>query len=362
MLAEAAIKNDFQVGIFSKQEDDPARIKNVKLFSDLKELCQQSKIVIFESEFIDIARLREFGTSNFFPTLNAIESVQDKLAQKKMFQRLEIPSATLFEINKSQQVYEFDSAVFKMARQGYDGKGNFLFFKGENEKNLKKFLQQAKDRQIQVFVEEWIEFEQELAITGCCLNQSFSFFPLVQSIQEQGICKWVRGPAEKITPGLDVEKQAQEIFKKIAIDLGYEGVLSIEFFVGRNQQLLVNEVAPRVHNSAHYSLLAASSSQFDVQVMAAGSRKLIQPKIQASFFGMYNLLSPFESGDFEFSLEHQRSVDEEFELYWYGKRSLSLGRKMGHICYQAQNKDELVRIERRIVEWERDFWAKKNRS
>lgn len=362
MLAEAAIKNDFQVGVFSNREDDPARIKNVKVFPDLNELCQRSKTLIFESEFIDIARLREFGASNFFPTLNAIESVQDKLAQKKMFQRLKIPSATLFEIDESQQEFDFDRAVFKMARQGYDGKGNFLFFKGENEKNLKKFRQQAKDRRIQVFVEELIEFEQELAITGCCLDQGFSFFPLVQSIQEKGICKWVRGPAQNITPGIDVEEQAQEIFKKIAIDLGYEGVLSIEFFVDRNQQLLVNEVAPRVHNSAHYSLLAASSSQFEVQVMAAGARKLIQPKIQAPFFGMYNLLSPFESGDFKFSLEHQRGLDEEFELYWYGKRGLSLGRKMGHICYQAQSKDELYRIERRIVEWERDFWAKKNRS
>ena len=141
MLAEAAIKNDFQVGVFSNREDDPARIKNVKVFPDLNELCQRSKTLIFESEFIDIARLREFGASNFFPTLNAIESVQDKLAQKKMFQRLKIPSATLFEIDESQQEFDFDRPVFKMARQRYDGKGNFLFFKGENGKNLKKFRQ-----------------------------------------------------------------------------------------------------------------------------------------------------------------------------------------------------------------------------
>ncbi|MGA0163846.1 MAG: ATP-grasp domain-containing protein [Bdellovibrionota bacterium] len=362
MLAEAAIKNDFQAGIFSKQEDDPARIKNVKIFSDLNELCQQSKTVIFESEFIDIAELRAFGTSNFFPTLNAIESIQDKLAQKKMFKRLKIPSANFLELEGSDREFGFDKAVFKMARQAYDGKGNFFFLKGENEKNLEKFLQQAKDRRIQVFVEECINFQQEVAITGCRLDQDFSFFPLVQSIQEKGVCKWVRGPAEKITPDLDVEEQAQEIFKKIAMDLGYEGVLSIEFFVDENRRLLVNELAPRVHNSAHYSLLAASSSQFEVQVIAAAARSLIRPVIQAPFFGMFNLLSPFVDGEFDYSPENQSGVSDEFEIYWYGKKRLSLGRKMGHISYQAQSKDALERIEERIIKWESDFWAKENRN
>jgi 5-(carboxyamino)imidazole ribonucleotide synthase len=362
MLAEAALTQGFSVGVFSDRSTNPACIRHVEVFLDLEALCARAKKIIFESEFVDVSKLRRVKGGVFFPSLDAIESLQDKEQQKCIFKTLHIPSAHFIEADQFSEKFYLKQWVFKMARHGYDGKGNFVFRGAQDLERLKEFIRLAKDRQIRVFAEEWIDFESELAITGCRLNGETSFFPLVKTVQEKGVCKWVRGPAVEWNIDPEVEGEARKVFQNIAEHLSFEGVLSVEFFYHPQRGLLVNELAPRVHNSAHYSLVASSSSQFEVQVVAAAADRLLHPETQEGVFGMFNLISPLSQGTLSWEGGLQKEWSHDFQVYWYGKKELSWGRKMGHIVYHARDRDELKRIERSIVQWEQSFWKNLSRE
>jgi 5-(carboxyamino)imidazole ribonucleotide synthase len=166
----------------------------------------------------------------------------------------------------------------------------------------------------------------------------------VQTHQHQQVCDWVLAPVEASHA---LQQRARNIAASLLTSLDYVGVLSIEFFYGP-QGLLVNELAPRTHNSGHYSIEACSLSQFDQQLLTVGGARAEAPQLLVPGALMVNLLG-FESRDAhhpEADYPHQRSALEalpRLHLHWYGKQGASLGRKLGHVTVLLEQGDPQAR-------------------
>ena len=170
----------------------------------------------------------------------------------------------------------------KSNKGGYDGKGNK---KIKTKEDLDSFLNENNSDEW--LIEEWIDYEKELALVGSRdQNGKIRFFPIVETFQANHVCDWVLSPA---ATDYDLNSFALNIFSSIVNELNYVGVLGIEFFYGV-KGLLINEIAPRTHNSAHFSIEACSSSQFDQYVCISSG--ITPPEIKMNCEGsiMINLL------------------------------------------------------------------------
>lgn len=373
MLAQSALRKSFNVSIWSPGRSGPACELPVFIYEEISEFVKNSDRIIFESEFLNTKELKSFETpEKFIPQVEAIESLQDKLKQKYLFEELQIPTARFWVWDHEQETFEawteilFSQAmnrelVFKWSRMGYDGKGNFFWKPRSDFQSLKSFANKALRSGARVYAEESIDFQLELAMSICRTKESRADFPLVISKQEHGVCLEVQGPALSMGLAADLEEKAKESLIRIAEKLNFEGCLAGEFFLTRNSQILLNELAPRVHNSAHYTLDAFHQSQFDLQIDAAFGLSLPTPKLYSDikYFGMRNLLSPFENGDLQEEARIEDLPIDRSRLYWYGKSKFSHLRKMGHINYVAASLDELVLTAAKLEDWEKDFWERK---
>ena len=165
-----------------------------------------------------------------------------------------------------------------------------------------------------------------MALSSSDETGNIRVFPVVETYQLNNVCDWVLSPADT---DYDLNSFALNIFSSLVNELNYVGVLGIEFFYGKNG-LLINEIAPRTHNSAHFSIEACSSSQFDQYICISSG--ITPPEIKRSKSLMINLLG-LES-KFPISLERRIKLLSDIKgsnLHWYGKTKEIVGRKMGHI-------------------------------
>ena len=194
-------------------------------------------------------------------------------------------------------------------------------------------------------VEEFVPFEQELALVAARdQHGDVVLFPLVQTHQHVQVCDWVLAPVEASHA---LQQRARNIAASLLTALDYVGVLSIELFYGP-QGLLVNELAPRTHNSGHYSIEACSLSQFDQQLLTVGGARAEAPQLLVPGALMVNLLG-FEARGAdhpEADYPQQRAALQalpQLHLHWYGKQGSSVGRKLGHVTVLLQQGDAQAR-------------------
>ena len=179
------------------------------------------------------------------------------------------------------------------------------------------------------------------------------FFPLVVSHQEDGICKEVLGPATRLGHEARLEEQAASMMRDIGAHLGLVGAFAVEFFLCRDGSLLVNEMAPRVHNSGHYTLWRAEPSQFDLHVAAVCGQPLPRPSIE-DLRVMRNLLGPADPLP---ACPTPPPPPEGVELHWYDKREVRPGRKMGHVTASVASDAELNALRSALARYERELWG-----
>ena len=269
MLAEAANNRGIKVCVQTKSSNDPAGSKadyvieadplKVKGNKDLIKECEK---IIFENEWIKIEKLNSIDSKNIFvPSLESIQPLVDRISQKILIERLNLPSPRWKSIEefKSLNDEEIESWNFplmiKSYKGGYDGKGNT---KINTREDLNSFFGETNSEEW--IIEEWVDYKNEFALVGSRdFEGTIRFFPVVETFQKNNICDWVLSPAEI---DYDLKTFAENIFSSIVNELNYVGVMGIEFFYG-DKGLLINEIAPRTHNSAHFSIEACSSSQFD---------------------------------------------------------------------------------------------------
>lgn len=359
MLAEAALALGLKpVVLMSSLRDPAARVSGVEAVlgdpadpAALRSVLSRVRAAAFENEFLDAGALEEAARGlsfRFTPGLTAFRRVQDKLEQKRIFRELSIPSARheVFAGGNAQAwlsglASRFPGGfVLKWSRQGYDGKGIRVVQEVTRAEEALDFVEAAGGVGARVYAEERVPFRRELALVACrSTTGSFATYPLVVSDQTAGaVCHVVRGPAALFGVAPALENEARRHAETLAEALPLEGTFTLEFFETPNGRLLVNEVAPRVHNSGHYTQDAASCSQFENHWRAVLGLPLGSVRT-APAFAMLNLLGP--DGVDRKDPPAPPPPQGGAVLHWYGKDRIRPGRKMGHLNVRAQDAFEL---------------------
>lgn len=347
MLINAAHDLGYKVTALCASGDEPAfEIADNAIVGSLQDtntlttFFSEVDVVTYENDFLPFEALQKFESVQFVPPLKSLEATRDKISQKILFVEQGVHSSE-FEIfsGSSLEAWVKDIArlwknqvVFKWARGGYDGKGVCLF-SGDVEAAI-QFCRVPLEKKEQVFAERRVNFKRELAqISVRSTKNEWQFYPLVISQQENGICKLVEGPAKSLGVSPDLEKKAQEYAKRIGEILPLYGTYAVEFFETHDGQLLANEIAPRVHNSGHFSLDAAKTSQFENHWR--GILGLALGKIETSAgFSMLNLLgAKGVSG----AAHAPKVTDAAVYSHWYRKKEVREGRKMGHLNVHTED-------------------------
>lgn len=359
MLAQAAAPLGLDIRVFTDNEDSPAGRLGARITTGspkdieaLRAFLTPLTLCVFESEFIstELLKIASQGLGvKFFPPLATMNTLQDKIQQKLSCDRLQIPTAPfLVHDGKTPAAKWVDEAgrhfnnsfVVKWGRMGYDGKGLFMV---DGEKRLSDavlFCENALKQKIPLYAEKRIAFKRELAIIGCYSKSGeFAAYPLVVSEQEDGICNRVYGPATAIGVNPQLEQNAREAAQKIAESNSLYGSFGIEFFETEDGALLVNEIAPRVHNTGHYTQDGCVTSQFENHWRAVLGLPLgdIQP---VGGFAMQNLLGP---KDVHLTRDEAAlpALNERLHLHWYDKKDIVPKRKLGHINATAASANDV---------------------
>lgn len=359
MLASAAVRLGLRPVVFSDSALSPAAsvfagsiIGSMHDAQALNNFISKVDVVIFENEFVDCDVLKEAASSfdvKFFPGLQAIQLVQDKLQQKELLQKLDIRTSDFLALNLENAINEelqrvvdeFGPCVLKWSKLGYDGKG--VFFLEDSIDGLsraKSFCKKAIALGSEVYAERFVAFARELAVIGVfSTTGELRFYPVVVSEQENGICSRVFGPARSFGLSEPNEKRVQEYVRRIAKSLNLVGAFGVEFFETSDGNILVNEIAPRVHNSGHYTQDACRIDQFENHIRAVlgyplGCTDAARP------FAMMNILGP-DHGEGQLTSNLIPIPSASVHLHWYGKAAITPRRKLGHLNANFERADEL---------------------
>ena len=301
-------------------------IADFKDESSIRELAERSDIITYEIESGNSAVLKKLeSTCEINPSPETLSIIQDKLTQKKFLNKNNIPVAKFTEISSSDELQakidEFGFPVLlKTRKDAYDGRGNF---KINSKEQISIALKAFEGKSL--MVEEFIDFKMEVSVIAArSTTGEIKTFPVVENIHEDNILKMTIAPA-RIDD--EVSKMAEDIAYKTMQVLHGAGVFGIEMFVTNNNQLLINEIAPRVHNSGHHTLQSSKTSQFEQHLrailgMKLGSTELLHPTI------MYNILG---SKDFTGKYKKPSLAITNSFLKMYGKLESKPKRKIGHV-------------------------------
>lgn len=291
----------------------------------------------FENVPVDTARFLAERVP-VFPPPAALEQAQDRVREKHLFQKLGISATEFAPIAKSD---ELDSAIkkiglpaiLKTCRMGYDGKGQWILRTKEDVALAKAELTPAHfaaHKEASLILERFVPFARELSILAVrSRSGETAFYPLIENHHRSGILRLSLAPAPRLSPAL---QQAAEVAARSILEhLEYVGVLCIEFFEV-DGRLLANEMAPRVHNSGHWTIEGSVTSQFENHLRAILHLPLGSTTTHGAC-AMLNLI-----GDIPESQEVL--AVPEAHLHLYGKEPRS-GRKLGHLTLRAANFDAL---------------------
>jgi 5-(carboxyamino)imidazole ribonucleotide synthase len=354
MMAEVAPKLGIELWIQTPNPRDPAVAvaaevilaplhdwrATQKLADPVKD---QGSVITFENEFVDLQALQPLAEAGirFAPSLGSLRPLLDKLHQRQLLQSLDLGVPQFWPVADPWDLPYAPSParplVLKMRRGGYDGQGTFVVKSTEAAQTQ---LAQIQHSQIQpemapafetlLLAEEWIPFEQELAIMAARSEAGeIRLFPMVETQQVDQVCRRVLAPAQ-ISPG--IQAQIEQIAITLLNHLNWIGILGIELFLTADQRVLVNEIAPRTHNSGHFSLEACLTSQFEQHLRAITGLPLGDPALKGPAAVMVNLLGT-EVGSSDLYAPRLAAIARipNAHLHWYGKPESRPGRKLGHV-------------------------------
>jgi 5-(carboxyamino)imidazole ribonucleotide synthase len=309
-------------------------------FSDeqaLEKFANSLEVVTYEFENVPVQAARFLaGRVPVYPPAAALEEAQDRRREKRLFQRLGIRTTDFVEILKPA---DLDPAlkqiglpsVLKTCSLGYDGKGQWLL---RTQDDVDKACTELPDAPL--ILEKFVSFTRELSILGVrSRTGETAFYPLVENHHRGGILRLSLAPAPRLTPAL--QQSAEAAARKILEALDYVGVICLELFqVG--EKLLANEIAPRVHNSGHWSIEGASTSQFENHLRAILGMPLGSTNTMG-YSAMLNLIGELPESEQVFRVPNTH-------LHLYGK-SQRPGRKLGHVTVRA---DKFEILQQRLAE------------
>ena len=349
MMGLEAPKSGVEIVVQTPQKTDPA----VPTAADYvwaavadavgtKALSDRCDVVTFENEFVDLLALAPLETSGvqFCPRLAALEPLLDKYTQRQFLAGHGLPNppfVTLDDTIANDAVADIAAPigfplVMKTRRLGYDGQGTFMIASASELLTTWQRIERPP-----VLLEAFIPFEKELAVmVARSPSGEVAVYPVVETQQVNQVCRRVIAPA---AVSASVREQVTAIARTLIEQLDFVGVLGIELFLAPDNEVLVNEVAPRTHNSGHYTLDACATSQFAQQLLAVTGQPLGSTEMTCDRALMVNLLG-FETSTSDYAERRsQLSQIPQAQVYWYGKSGARPGRKLGHVtvCLQADD-------------------------
>lgn len=351
MMCQEAKDLNINTYVLSTQPQSPASFATQNIYladkaddtsilqftEDLLKTSKNSKLTI-ESEFIDpdlLDKVQAETGIDIFPSPNNLRMIRDRQPQKNFLQAHNIPTSPTHTFTSSKDVKAFfdsnpDSGlVFKKRLFGYDGYGTLI---------LKSKLDLDKISEGFIFsdwiCEDFIPFQKELAVSFARnAKDQTCIFPWVETFQKDSKCFWVKGPLALSETMISLQHTIETALKK----MNYVGFITFEVFETKDLKLLVNEIAPRVHNSAHYSLEGLDISQFKTHLMAGFNFDLPFSPTILSDFAMLNLISSRSSKNVI-----PPNTTADVHLHWYQKTEARPGRKMGHLTRLASTADQAL--------------------
>ncbi|XP_050226054.1 phosphoribosylaminoimidazole carboxylase, chloroplastic isoform X1 [Mercurialis annua] len=343
MLCQAASQMAIKVMVLDPLENCPASSlayhHMVGSFDDsatVEEFAKRCGVLTVEIEHVDVATLEKLEKEGVDcqPKAATVRIIQDKYLQKVHFSRHGIPLPEFMQIDdlesakRAGDLYGYP-LMLKSRRLAYDGRGNAV---AKSEVDLSSAVAALGGFDRGLYVEKWAPFIKELAvIVARGRDNSILCYPVVETIHKESICHIVKAPAN--VPW-KVKKLATDVAHKAISSLEGAGVFAVELFLTSDGQILLNEVAPRPHNSGHHTIESCYTSQYEQHLRAVVGLPLGDPSMKTPASIMYNLLGE-DDGEPGFHLAHQligRALNiQGASVHWYDKSEMRKQRKMGHI-------------------------------
>lgn len=307
------------------------------------EFAEFCDVITLENEFIDssiLIELRERAGTPIYPSPETFEKIENKEIEKLTFDEAGIPVTPSQRVTSTDEIEAFGEEygwpiVLKSSKGGYDGYGNKTVERAGDAGHAFQALGGEEGREI--IAEAFVDFSHELAVQVASNGTDTLVYPCVETVQRDHICIAVQAPAE-----IDEElaEEAQSLAKRAVKAIDGRGIFAFEFFLTSDNQILLNETAPRPHNSGHYSIEGCITSQFENHVRAVTGLPLGSTKMTNKAAVMINLLGT-----------HNRPARVDFHedclkqpnghLHIYGKSQSKTGRKMAHYTLLGEDPDDI---------------------
>lgn len=346
MLAQAAHKLGFFVTVLDPTPNSPAgQVSDEQIIGSFKdkdkilELADVSDYITFEIESANAEALEELVARGVVvnPEPKVLKIIKDKFEQKVFLRDNEIPVSD-FALIQSEDDCVRQAEIFgypfllKARFDAYDGRGNYVI---KNSDDIRYAFDKLSKSPL--YAERFVPFIKELAVVSARgMDGEIISFPVVETIHKNNICHIVRSPApvshELITKAKNVAEKVLEV-------LGGVGVFAVEMFLTEDGEIMVNEIAPRVHNSGHHTIEAFSMSQFEAHIRAVTGMPLARPEPVSHASVMVNILGEREGGALLLG-DYTHKGENGTSVHIYGKLETRPERKMGHITVIADTIEE----------------------
>ncbi|HEX3020841.1 MAG TPA: 5-(carboxyamino)imidazole ribonucleotide synthase [Lachnospiraceae bacterium] len=308
----------------------------------IQELASKVDVVTYEFEHINVQALQllESKGHKVYPSSETLLRIQNKLVQKDWLRKHDIPVPEYLGVNGIDEIEQAGERygyplILKTCTGGYDGKGNAVI---KTKDQIAEAYEALGAGSLPLMVEEFVPFEKEVSILVCrSANEDIKVFPVAENVHVNSILDETTVPAviseESTQEAMDIARKTIEVF-------GCCGMLCIELFVKKDGHILVNELAPRPHNSGHYTIEGCYTSQYENHIRAIlgqplGDTGLIRPTAMKNLIGQTD-------GD-----ANVKGLEEAYrmsgvKIHLYGKEKVAKGRKMGHITATAPTIEEAL--------------------
>ncbi|KAH9180078.1 Phosphoribosylaminoimidazole carboxylase [Lactarius sanguifluus] len=340
VVAPTAPHRDHVDGSFS----DPDRIR---------ELATKVDVLTVEIEHVNVDVLEEVQSSHgveVHPNPSAIRIIQDKFRQKEHFLSLSIPVAGFLPVDSTDQAITSVAGVLglplmlKSRTLAYDGRGNYVL---RELSQIQDALNALGGRPL--YAEKWVSFVKEIAVmvVRTATGDTFSY-PVVETVHKDNICQLVFAPLRSRDAGLSA--RARDIAETAVRSLSGAGVFCVEMFLLANGQILVNEIAPRPHNSGHYTIEACETSQYENHLRAILALPIGSTALKVPSAAMLNILGASNDISELTNFAKLALSVPGASVHLYGKAECRKGRKMGHVTVTANSDAEISARLRQLLQ------------
>jgi 5-(carboxyamino)imidazole ribonucleotide synthase len=343
MLIQSGIDFNISFSVLDPDENAPCKgladfhVGKLTDYDTVMKFGNTCDIITIEIENVNTQALRDLvkAGKRVFPQPEIIELIQDKRTQKSFYKERRIPTAEFFLTENKRDVQQHENflpAVHKLGKEGYDGRGVQIL-------KTKADLEKAFDAP--GLLEKLVDYQKEISvIVARSENGELATYPAVEMVfhPEHNLVEYLFAPAQ--LPG-HILQAADEVARKVVKQLNMVGILAVEMFVTREGEILVNEIAPRPHNSGHQTIEANTTSQYEQHLrtiigLPLGDTSILIPSAMVNLLG-----EPGYSGQAQYAGFEEVMKVSGVHVHLYGKKLTKPFRKMGHVTIIDQDIESL---------------------